>query len=232
MNDEIPSESTGDHAHRVARATLASIPLAGGAAVELFNALFAPPIERRRDEWLSDLAERITKLEQDGRLTIEELRENEEFVSIIMQATQAAVREHQREKIDALRNAVLNTALEQDLEYSKREMFLRLIDELGVWHLRLLALLADPPGWFERNGKEIPKFTVTSSLHQVVQAGMPELASDQGFLKVVAKDLDDRHLASSGNLMAIMSPRGAIEKRTSALGNEFLDFIKDPEKSV
>ena len=228
MSNTVPSESTGDHIHRTARADLAAIPLAGGASVELFNLVLAPPIQRRRDEWLNGLAERLGKLEQDGRLVVEELRDNEEFVSTVMQASQAAVQNHQQEKIDALRNAVLNTALGQALEDSKRELFLRWIDELSVWHLRLLALLADPPGWFERNSKTIPQFAISSSLHQLIQAGMPELSQDRGFLEVVAKDLNDRHLASSVSLMTMMSAQGAVEKRTSDLGDAFLRFITEP----
>lgn len=228
MSEALPSESAGDHLHRATRAALASIPFAGGAAVELFNLILAPPIQRRRDEWLNALAERLGKLEQDGRVIIAELRDNDEFVSTVMQASQLAVRNHRQEKIDALRNAVLNTALEQAPEDSKRELFLRWIDELGVWHLRLLALLADPPGWFERNGKKIPEFAISSSLHQVIEAGMPELARDRGFIEVVAKDLDDRHLASSASFMTVMTPRGAVEKRTSDLGDAFLRFITEP----
>lgn len=232
MSKALPSESTGDHIHRAARAALSAIPLAGGAAVELFNLVLAPPIQRRRDEWLNGLAERLGKLEQEGRVNIEELRDNDEFVSTVMQASQVAVQNHQQEKIDALRNAVLNTAIEQAPEDAKRELFLRLIDELGVWHLRLLALLADPPGWFELHGKRIPQFVISSSLHQVIEAGMPELARDKGFLEVVAKDLNDRHLASSASLMTMMTPQGALGKRTSDLGDAFLRFIADPGEAL
>jgi hypothetical protein len=39
---------------------------------------------------------------------IEKLRDNERFISAVMNASQAAIQDHQREKRDALGNAVLN----------------------------------------------------------------------------------------------------------------------------
>ncbi len=42
--------------------------------------------------------------EKEG-LSIEKLRENEVFISVISQATLAAIRTHEKEKLKALRNA-------------------------------------------------------------------------------------------------------------------------------
>lgn len=229
MNDHLPKESVGDDLHRGARAALSAIPFVGGAAVELFNRVLAPPIQRRRDAWLNVLAERIAKMEQEGRINVEELQNNDEFVSTVMQASQVAIRNHQQEKLDALRNAVLNTAIGQSPDDSKREMFLGLVDVFTVWHLRILSLLADPPGWFQRHDKPVPQFAFSSSLEQVIKAALQEIASQKEFLELVMRDLDDRKLANSGGLMTMMTPQGALQKRTTTLGDEFLHFISKPK---
>jgi hypothetical protein len=44
-------------------------------------------------------------------LTPERLATNEAFVTVTMQASQGAIRNHQQAKLEALRNAVLNSAL-------------------------------------------------------------------------------------------------------------------------
>jgi hypothetical protein len=39
-----PKEDHSDHAHTLARAGISLIPLVGGAAVEIFNSIIAPPM--------------------------------------------------------------------------------------------------------------------------------------------------------------------------------------------
>lgn len=60
-------------------------------------------------------------------------------VSIVLQATQIALRTHQTEKRMALRNAVMNAALPQAPEEGLQQMFLHFIDTFTEWHLRLLS---------------------------------------------------------------------------------------------
>jgi hypothetical protein len=96
--------------------------------------------------------ERVVKLERESRLRIDDLRENEEFVSTVVQACHIAARSHQREKADALRNAVLNAAIGAAPEDSKREMFLEFVDTFTVWHLKVLAFLNKPVGWVDKHG--------------------------------------------------------------------------------
>ena len=225
MNESLPQECIGDEAHRAVRAALSAIPFVGGAAVEYFNRLFAPPLQRRRDAWLKALAERLSKLEQEGRVKVEDLQNNEEFISTVMQASQVAVGNHQKEKLEALRNAILNTAVGKAPEDSKRGTFLAFVDVLSVWHLRLLSFLIDPVAWFKANGKSVPSYGTTSSLLGVIQVAMPELASQGDFLDLVVSDLTQRKLIAGGGIMTMMSADGWKAKRTTSLGDEFARFI-------
>lgn len=47
---KVPTTDSRDHAHAVNRAALASVPIVGAAASELFTSLVTPPIERRKSE--------------------------------------------------------------------------------------------------------------------------------------------------------------------------------------
>jgi len=228
MNEPLPEESRSDDAHRAARAALAAIPFAGGAAVELFNRLLAPPIQRRRDAWLNGLAARITKLEQDGRVKIEDLQQNNEFVSTVMQASQAAIRNHQREKLDAFRNAVLNTALGQAPEDAKREMFLGLVDEFGVWHLRVLAFLGDPTGWVKQHGQNMEDNRVCHSVESALYNVFPQLYREPDFRKKLVRDLHAHSLIQENDSAFEFSKFHMTPAATTPLGREFLSFITDP----
>ncbi len=59
-----PEPTSGDTAHAIARAGIASIPVVGGAATELFNAIITPPLERRRQEWMIQIGETLRELEE------------------------------------------------------------------------------------------------------------------------------------------------------------------------
>src|SRR6266478_212213 len=149
-----------DKLHLAARATLSAIPGVGGPALELFNAVIAPPIERRRDSWLNELAERLQTLEQEHRLNIEDLANNENFVSAVMQATSSAIRTHHEKKIDALRNAVLNSALDRSLDEVKREIFLALVDQLTAIQIVVFAELSKFPSG-QQHVSAISKFVAS-----------------------------------------------------------------------
>jgi hypothetical protein len=111
-NTTLPQAGVGDWGHTTAKAVLSAIPIAGGPLSEFFSALLVPPLTKRREEWLQSIADRLKALE--GKVegfSIEALKDNEMFVTVFMHATQIAIRNHQREKIEALRNAVINVAL-------------------------------------------------------------------------------------------------------------------------
>ena len=79
-----PKETLGDHAHSLVRAGLGAIPFAGSAAVELFNKVVMPPLERRRDRWREMVGEGLQKLETAGAIDPEELEQDDAFITVIM----------------------------------------------------------------------------------------------------------------------------------------------------
>jgi hypothetical protein len=118
----LPKRRVGDYAHTAAKAGLSLITIAGGAAAELFSLVLAPPLD----------------------LELENLQNNEAFMSLMLQATQTAMRTHQREKLEALPNAVLNVATSKSLDEEKQLIFLGLVDIFTVTHLEILRLFVNP----------------------------------------------------------------------------------------
>jgi hypothetical protein len=85
-------------------ASISAAPIVAPSAAELLSLAIAPPLDKRRDRWLESLATRLKKCE----VRLESLGEDPAVVSTILYATQAALRTHQEEKLEALRNAVSN----------------------------------------------------------------------------------------------------------------------------
>jgi hypothetical protein len=143
--DDLPRRTTGDYIHTTAKAALSAVPFVGGPAAELFALVLAPPLEKRRDAWLQQLYDALKRLEQQVEgFKISDLSHNEAFISATIQATQIALRTHQQQKREALRNSVLNVIRDKSLDEEKQTFFFSLIDLLTVTRLELLRLFADP----------------------------------------------------------------------------------------
>jgi hypothetical protein len=161
----VPTSSKGDVAHTLAKAGLSAVPILGGPAAELFQAIIQPPLERRRQAWMEQVGEKMKKLENKG-FNLGKLQNDERFISAVMHASQLALRTHQKEKLDALRNAILNVAKGQSPDEALQHMFLDFIDSLSELHLRILRLFQSPP--------PSPGVSV-AGLNFVLEQNIPEL---------------------------------------------------------
>jgi hypothetical protein len=140
----------------------------------------------------------------------EDLAQNEQFVSAVLQATQAAVRTHQEEKIEALRNAVLNVAIGIDLSQDLRAIFLSFIDTFAPSHMRMLRFLQN---------------RVSAPLDF-------DPRRERAFSDQLINDLNNRGLLKDGRAYAA---RGRDDSalidgswEVSAMGKQFLQFIAAP----
>lgn len=228
MSDKyaVPNATKGDHAHTMVRAGIASLPLVGNAAVELFQSVIQPPLVKRQQEWQIEIAEGLRRLEEQKRIKFDDLPENEVFIDTVLQATQAALRTSQVEKRKALRNAVMNSACSAAPEDSMQRMFIGWVDESTEWHLRLLDLLADPPAWFRSNNRHEPQYALSSSVSGLITDAYPELQRKRDFYDQVGKDLYARGLIKTDGFHIMLSAQGAMQPRASEIGRKFLAFIK------
>ena len=64
------------------------------------------------------------------------------------------------------------------------KMFLNLIDQFTVWHIRILNLFDDPEGWFKAHKITLPNY-MAAGLINVIQAAYPELSSQQDFCDIL-----------------------------------------------
>lgn len=225
-----PPEATAlDLAHTATRVALGYVPGVGTLLSEGFAAFIAPPLERRKSEWMTLIGEAVSRLESEG-VNLESLQSNEQFISTLMQASHAAMRSHQAEKLEALRNAVVNSAFPDAPEDSMQQMFLNLVDRLTPWHLRILRMLQNPEKWISDHGKTFPQVSIGGSLSDVLLAAFPELTSKGDFYDQIVKELHDYGLTSTGSFHGMMSASGLRAGRTKALGDTFISFIADRPK--
>jgi hypothetical protein len=225
-----PKPGKGDVAYAVVRAGLSSIPAVGGAAVELFQFVLAPPLERRRDEWMEQVGEALRDLEANRGVKLEELQANDVFIDTALKASQIAFRNSQEEKRRALRNAIYNAALPNPPEQSLQQIFLDLIDSFTVWHLRILKLFDNPQQWARENNHRFPEAVISGSLAKdILESAFPEFRGKRTLYDQIWQDLYQKGLINTDSLHTMMSRQGLLAKRASDLGTQFLRFVEEPD---
>ena len=222
MSDQVnfapPIQTSGDLIHTFVRATLSFVPVVGSPAVELFNSIITPPVQRRWQDWATEVADCLIKLKEEGRIDFGGLASNPAFQDAFLLASQSAVRNSQKEKQEALKNAVINSALPNPPEESKQRIFMGLVDSLTVWHLKILRFLADPQRAFRDQGLGIPQVIITTSISQLLVQCYPELTEEKNLYEKICKDLNFHSLTGTDSFHAMMTGQGAFAKRTSDLG--------------
>ena len=237
----VPTGSKGDVAQEIVKAAISAAPLVGGPAAEIFGMVIAPPLQRRQAAWMEEIAEGLKQLE--GKVEgfkIENLKENEQFVSTVLAATQAAIRTHQQEKREALRNAVLNVAvgsgLDQDAEacgfqgpQGRREaIFLSLIDRYTAWHLRILRLFQNPLELGAAKGQRPENYYIGGSRARLLEAYYPDMQGQRQFYDITVSDLHAQGLLAIQDLQTMVTAQGMFQKATTDWGDRFLAFITAP----
>lgn len=207
----------------------------GSPLAELITAVFGSPVSKRRDKWLIYVVEGLE--ETKARLKDfdpENLKDNEQFISATLQATQIAIRNHQQEKLEALRNAVLNTAIGIDINETIQLMFIEAIDALTPLHLRTLKFFDNPDEYFQANSLQQPTGIMMENRSQILEMSLPEMKGSNELSKLVVNDLTLRGLLSDDSSRTSVTTGvtqiGPFETISSHLGKDFLRYISDPNE--
>ena len=217
-------KSKGDYAMIALKAGVSAIPVVGGPAAELIG-LINTPLETRKVVWLNDVAEKLKDLEgKIDNFSLSELQENHEFITILTHASQIAIRNHEEEKLNALRNAVINTAKKIDVGGNLRIMFLSYIDLMSPWHLHILDYLKNPKEACFVHGVDPNKYSMGGP-STLLEDCFLELRGKREFYDLIYSDLASKGLVLSGGLHGTMSVGGMSQKRTTNMGDNFLRFI-------
>lgn len=212
-----------------AEMAISFVPAAGSALQVAFNELAGRRLADRRTRWLNDLAAKVHELE-DQVGDFAKLTSEDAFMDALTTAAQIADRTSRADKLEVLRNAVVNSVMPDAPDVDTQQLFFDMIDRFTPTHVRMLKLLSDPPGWFERHGIPQPNIS-TGPKTAIIEAGMPELAGRRDLIDRYAGALTNAGLVNQ-SFSGIMSANGLWGPATTPLGVEFLAFVADPESKV
>lgn len=230
--EKLPKRGPKDHLHSAAKGGLSCIPIVGGAVAALFETVLSAPIDKRKEQWLLKLAETVDELcsTVDG-LSIQSLSENEEFISICIQASNIALRTHHEEKLRRLLNAIRSCVTNPNMDETKRMIFLRILDEMTELHIQTFVFLAETHRFVaELNSRQPPNHPVHwGDARNVWSKFYPDIKSEDPILDVVVNDLH-----RYGFVFIDKFSHSSLDSVATKLGREFLKFIEieaDPQRS-
>lgn len=218
---EVPKATPKDAAHSLTKAALASIPVIGGAATELFQQVVQPPLVKRQLEWMERIGTAIETLQAQG-FTAADLQENEQFTSAVMTASRLALQTHQEEKLQALRNAIVNIATGVEPDETKQYMFFNYIESLTAQHIQILAVARAP---------KAPPGISMGGLGRVLEHNLPRMQGQRTLYDQLWQDLHTKGLVNTNSLHTTMTRQGLETNRLTPLGESFLAFISSDTRS-
>lgn len=213
---------------------ISGAPGVGSQLLILISNTIGIPIEKRRIDWLNNLALAIEELQkQYTELSIDNLQKNEIFISTVMQASQIALRTHKEEKLKALRNAVLNSAISISIDEDTQTMFLSFIDTFTVSHIKILQFWNNPSKYKTEYSSifDTPRFNNgTIMLRRLPEALFPDLMRSTEFHDQITNDLVQKGLIDAGQLVLnnVVACGFVFNSRTTSLGNNFIKYITSP----
>ena len=220
-----PERDGKDIAQSLARAGLATIPIIGGPINELLLLVLTPSLERRRNEWLKDLADVVEELQKRIKgFDPKNLSENESFVSATIQATRIAASTHKNEKREMLRNALLNIAVGKGPNEELQQIFLNAIDAFTCSHVKVLDFLWRQHTIIAESSRDSRE--PLSNYGHAIKIAIPDLAKEASLVQPIMNDLNLRGFS------VVSGPRDAYPRNPAItnFGIEFLHFIKEPQK--
>ncbi|MEG5004323.1 hypothetical protein [Microcoleus sp. AT9b-C3] len=159
------------------KAAASSIPALGPLTEFFIDTYIGPPATKRIRNFLEAVVEKLTELQSK----VESVNcENPVFLTTFLHASQIARHTHKEQKLEALRNVVLNSSIPSSVEDDVLAIFLNWIDGFTALHISTLKCLHYLSGYTPEQ----------------LRTHFPMLEKNRAIYNQVLKDLEDRGLIS------------------------------------
>ena len=221
LAERYPQKQPDDRAYDATRLVLSLFP--NGAGTEILSLILAAPVVRRRDEWIVEVASAVDDiLTWKEGFTLENLQQNEQFISALIVTTRIATSTHHREKRRMLRNILVKIGTFCNIDEDLQFVYLRLVDDLSPTHVKILE-------FFWRGNSRIVAINggmmpLGNKRQEFVDKLLPELKGKPHVDQII-QDLRSRGLCTAQDITAGM---GSQVMTNHGIG--FLGFILTPEE--
>lgn len=206
--------TTLDTVEIVGKTVVSTIPVGGAMITAVYDTVKNNCLAKRQQKWQELIEKRLANVEK----TLNELGENEIFVTTLIKATELAMKTADDNKLEYLASAVKNS-VEINLSEEKLMVYVSLVEKYTVSHIKILDFYNDPIKFDIVRNTTGMMGSATHFLFKVY----PEL--DNSLFVKFYNDLYTDGLVNTESLNSMMTDSGMKAKRTTELGDGFLEFI-------
>ncbi len=214
-----------DHFVNFMKAALATTPFAGGIAT-LIDDYIPSTKQKRLEQFVKQLGQDLDALRD--RIS-EDAFLNEEFSFAFEKCFRGVAENYQKEKLEAYRGILLNSAIGSNVEADEAEYYISLVDRLSALHLRILGFMANPDDFLTARG--IPKEQITGGFANFFPVAIPGVGleaiksafGDLHQLGLISTDKSIFHTTTAGQGLDLLG------NRVSNAGQDFIRFCTTPD---
>lgn len=180
---------------------------------------------KRIEQFATQIANDLQSLE--NRVN-EDMIKTDEFAFVFEQCFKGAAENYQKEKLNAFRGILINSAIGIDLSDYEKEYFLNLINNLSVLHIRILKFLAKPTEYLNENN--ISQNQIQGGFKSIFKTAMPDVDT-----KLVESAFGELHqygfLNTRKDIFYTMTSGQGLHllgDRTTDLAKKFINFCTLP----
>lgn len=224
----VPKTDIWDYLYSANKAALSIAP----PLAAFYEMVIAPPFQKRTIEFMQSVVEKCKKFEEKfDEFKPANLVDNDLFQSAFNYSARIAAQTHQKEKLEALRNALLNTVIMKDLDENYKLLYFSYLEIVTPLHIAILNFYKKI-----RHAEILPNTIYNKQFEkfhtEMSSAGI--LLSPNLFTQV-CKDLELKNLIHKGSNKRLMQIVRANDPwdwiYITDDGKKFLQFINDPDKS-
>jgi len=199
----------------VVKTVTSEIPFVGTLLSCIIDEVKSNSMQKRQEEWMETIEEKLRQCAID----LETIGTNENFTTAIIKATEIAAKTAEKEKKVYLANAVAN-AIDFSADESILMIYMELLEKYTVWHLQVLSHFVNPARGIERGDEYM------GGADSPLYRRYPHMRERADLVDKIVVDLQNEGMLSSGNYMhCTMTNSGMYAKRTTKLGDDFIQFI-------
>ncbi|MCW8823605.1 MAG: hypothetical protein OQK63_05940 [Ignavibacteriaceae bacterium] len=222
-----PKPDIWDYLYQANKAALTVVP----PLATFYEMVIVPPFQKRTIKFMQSVVVKCQEYEHKlDEFKPENLVNNELFQSAFNYSARIAVQTHQKEKLEILQNALLNTVIMNDIDENYKLLFFSYIETITPLHISVLNFYKKI-----RHAQILPN-TIYDKQFEKFHSEMSNKGAilNTNLFTQVCKDLELKNLLYKGS-----------NKRTRQIarvndpwdwmyitddGSKFLKFISDPEK--
>ena len=208
----------------ILKAGLTTAPFCGGIA-SLMSDYIPSSKFQRLEQFAKKIAEDLNKLQDQ----VDEAKiQTDEFAFLFENCFRGVAENYQKEKLEAFRGILINSAIGVNLSEDEKEYFLNLVNTLSVLHVRILKFMAKPIEYLKEN--QIPVESIRGGFSQFFPVAIPGV--DVGVIESAFGDLYSYGFVSTDKKIfhTMTSGQGLdlLGNRVTQLGTSFINFCTAP----